>query len=109
MLTKLLKYTLLTLKFKKVYILTRHSKGREVFIVITVYTKYGCPKCDMTKKVLDGENISYTSINIEDNADAMSYVKDELGFMSMPVVVAEGKEPFNDFKPEILQNLKEKN
>lgn len=73
---------------------------------VIVYTKYGCPKCDMTKVVLNGEGIEFDSINVEDNEEAMNYVKNTLGFTSMPVVVAEGHEPFSDFQPDKLKNLK---
>lgn len=73
---------------------------------VTVYTKYGCPQCDMTKSVLDGEGIEYTAINVQDDEQALSYVKDELGLTSMPVVVVEGQEPFTGFRPDILHSLK---
>jgi glutaredoxin-like protein NrdH len=73
---------------------------------VTVYTKYGCPQCDMTKRVLDGEGIEYTAINVQDDEKAMSYVKDELGLTSMPVVIVEGQEPFTGFRPDLLQELK---
>lgn len=73
---------------------------------VIVYTKYGCPKCDMTKNVLTGEGIEFVSINVEDDAESMTYVKETLGFSSMPVVVAEGHEPFCDFRPDLIQKLK---
>lgn len=74
--------------------------------MIKVYTKYDCPKCDMTKMVLNNEGIEFESINVEDNKDAFNYVKEELGFSSMPVVVAEGHEPFAGFQPDKLKELK---
>ncbi|MED3792506.1 glutaredoxin-like protein NrdH [Niallia alba] len=73
---------------------------------ITVYTKYGCPQCDMTKRVLQGEGINFNTINVQDDEAALNYVKNELGFSSMPVVVADGIEPFSGFRPDILQALK---
>ncbi|WEG18668.1 glutaredoxin-like protein NrdH [Alkalihalophilus pseudofirmus] len=73
--------------------------------MITLYTKYGCPQCDMTKRVLDGEGIEYTSINVEDDAEALDYVKNNLGFSSMPVVVKDGEEPFSGFRPDMLLNF----
>jgi glutaredoxin len=59
----------------------------------------------MTKRVLKGEGIDYKAINVEEDAEALAYVKDELGFSSMPVVVAEGLEPFSGFRPDMLQQL----
>ena len=73
---------------------------------IVVYTKNGCPQCDMTKRVLEGEGIPFTAINVEENEEAMRYVKEELGLSSMPVVVVEGQEPFTGFRPDKLQELK---
>jgi glutaredoxin-like protein NrdH len=73
---------------------------------VIVYTKYGCPQCEMTKRVLTSEGIEFESINVEDNEQAFTYVKEELGLSSMPVVVVEGKEPFTGFRPDKLQELK---
>jgi glutaredoxin-like protein NrdH len=73
---------------------------------VTVYTKYGCPQCDMTKRVLDEEGIKYTAINVQDDEKAMEYVKNVLGLTSMPVVVVEGEEPFTGFRPDKLQEIK---
>jgi glutaredoxin-like protein NrdH len=75
---------------------------------VTVYTKYGCPQCDMTKLVLDGEGIEYETINVQDDEKAMEYVKEVLGLTSMPVVIVEGEEPFTGFRPDKLQEIKKK-
>jgi glutaredoxin-like protein NrdH len=74
---------------------------------ITVYTKYGCPQCDMTKRVLTSEGIEFETINVEDNEKAFTYIKEDLGLSSMPVVIVAGQEPFTGFKPDKLQELKE--
>lgn len=73
---------------------------------ITVYTKNGCPKCDMTKKVLKSEGIEFETFNIEKNAKAYDFVVNKLGLREMPVVVVEGQEPFTGFQPDKLQALK---
>jgi glutaredoxin-like protein NrdH len=76
-------------------------------IKVVVYTKNGCPQCDMTKAVLDGEGVVYKAVNVQEDEEAMSYVRDELGLTSMPVVVAEGKEIFTGFRPDLLHELKD--
>jgi glutaredoxin-like protein NrdH len=76
-------------------------------VKVTVYTKYGCPQCDMTKRVLTSEGIEFETINVEDNEQAFTYIKEELGLSSMPVVIVEGQEPFTGFRPDKLQELKE--
>jgi glutaredoxin-like protein NrdH len=75
--------------------------------MIKVYTKNGCPQCDMTKTVLNGEGIEFEVINVEENEEALHYVKEVLGFSAMPVVVVDGQEPFTGFRPDKLQALKE--
>jgi len=74
--------------------------------MVTVYTKNGCPQCDMTKNVLKGEGIEFTAINVNEDEEAMHYVKDVLELTSMPVVVVDGQEPFTGFQPDKLLNLK---
>lgn len=78
---------------------------------VTVYTKNGCPKCDMTKLILNQEGIEFETINIEvdlseeEMEEKLQEFRDE-GFMSMPVVDVEGKEKFSDFQPKKLKELK---
>ncbi|MGD7046943.1 NrdH-redoxin [Rossellomorea marisflavi] len=73
---------------------------------VTVYTKNGCPQCDMTKNVLDGEGVEYEVFNIDEDQEAKNYVIETLQLSSMPVVVVEGQEPVTGFRPEILLTLK---
>lgn len=73
---------------------------------VMVYTKNGCPQCEMTKRFLTGEEIEFTSINIEEDEKALEYVKHTLGLTAMPVVVVEGEEPFTGFRPDKLEELK---
>ncbi len=72
---------------------------------ITVFTKHGCIQCEMTKNVLSNEGVEFNSINVEEDEQALDYVKNELGLTSMPVVEVEGEEPFTGFQPDKLQEL----
>ena len=78
-----------------------------------------CPKCDMTKMVLMNERIEFETINVDEvkeieveingekvKKNPIDYIKEDLGFSGMPVVIAEGQEPFNDFRPDLLHKLK---
>lgn len=76
---------------------------------VKVYTKNNCAQCTMTKKQLEKHKIDFKLINVEEDEEALEYVKNELGFSSMPVVVAEGFEPFAGFQPDKLEKLKEDN
>lgn len=82
---------------------------------VTVYTKNGCVACNFTKQTLEAEGIEFEAINIQEtptikvdgvDKDAIEYLRDELGFSSMPVVVAEGLEPFAGFQPDKIEELK---
>ncbi|MYM20480.1 NrdH-redoxin [Brevibacterium sp. 5221] len=65
--------------------------------MITVYGKTTCPQCDMTKRVLDREGVSYREVNIEENADALEWIIDDLGFAQAPVVVVGDDTDSDDF------------
>ncbi|GLI82581.1 NrdH-redoxin [Rossellomorea marisflavi] len=72
---------------------------------VTVYTKFGCPMCDMTKSMLNGEGVEFTTINIEEDEAAYDHVVNTLGLRQMPVVVVEGQDPFSGFRPDLLLTL----
>lgn len=74
---------------------------------ITVFTKNGCPQCEMTKRVLNGEGIEFEVRNVEEDQEAFDYVVNELGLRQMPVVEAEGHEVFSGFRPDKIAELKE--
>ena len=62
--------------------------------MVKVYSKYNCKNCKQVKRLLKFSGIDYVEINVEDNAEAFKYVKEELGFSNLPVIVAQGVEPF---------------
>ncbi|KQL53814.1 hypothetical protein AN964_10095 [Heyndrickxia shackletonii] len=72
---------------------------------VTVYTKNGCPQCEMTKVVLNGEGIEYDVFNVEEDQEAFDYVVNTLELRQMPVVLVEGQEPFTGFQPEKLKAI----
>lgn len=82
--------------------------------MITVYTKNSCPKCMMTKNVLQAEGIPFEAINVDEDLQAEEREAKleefrNLGFMSMPIVVKEGMEPsdyITGFAPDRLKSLK---
>ncbi|MGE8205989.1 glutaredoxin domain-containing protein [Heyndrickxia sp. NPDC080065] len=72
---------------------------------VTVYTKNGCPQCDMTKVVLNGEGIEFETFNVEEDENAFDHVVNTLNLRQMPVVVVEGQEPFTGFQPDKLKAI----
>ena len=66
-------------------------------MVVTVYTKPQCVQCNMTYRALDAKGISYTKVDITEDAQALEMVK-SLGYMQAPVVIA-GDEHWSGFQP----------
>jgi glutaredoxin-like protein NrdH len=85
---------------------------RNNIMKITVYTKNKCMQCEKTKKILGDKELEFEALNIdlmteEDKETTVNFIKEELGFSAMPVVIAEGKEPFAGFRPDKLAELGE--
>lgn len=78
-------------------------KGRDDMSV-TVYSKPNCMQCNFTKQFLENNNIDYVAKDVYESEEAMAEVK-ALGFQSLPVVVADGIEPFFGFRPDLLEAL----
>lgn len=70
---------------------------------VTVYTKPQCPQCELTKKLLEREGVTYRTVDIVDNPAALEKVK-ELGYLQAPVVVT-GDETWSGFQPERIKKL----
>ena len=71
---------------------------------IKVYTKNRCPKCDATKSFFESHGISFVTVNVEENEEALEYVKYDLGVTSLPVVT-QGDVVVVGFEPEKLAKM----
>jgi len=71
---------------------------------VIVYSKPNCMQCQFTKKYLENKGIPFEEKDVEQNAEAIDEVK-KMGFSSLPVVIAEGIEAFNGFRPDLLNRL----
>lgn len=70
---------------------------------ITVYTKPMCVQCDATKRALNKAGISYTLVDITEDADALAKVK-SMGFMQAPVVTT-ANDAWSGFRPDKIKAL----
>jgi len=71
-------------------------------VAVVIYTKSECRQCDMTKGLLDRDEIYYTAVNVEEDETAYWYVTEHLGFRQMPVVevsTIEGNVIWSGFQP----------
>lgn len=85
--------------------LTQRIQARDG-VAVVVYTKNDCRWCDMTKKLLDREQVNYTAVNVEEDATAYHYVTETLNRREMPVVIAsamEGDTVWSGFQPAMIR------
>ena len=68
---------------------------------VVVYSKPNCKNCILTKNWLTGNDTEFDTVDIMEDKSAIDYIKG-LGFLGVPVTVIEGQEPFDGFKPELL-------
>ena len=71
---------------------------------VTVYSKNGCAQCNATKKWLTQKGIDYREVNVDNESEAISDVK-ELGFNGLPVTKS-GDLVFQGFNIPKLNELK---
>ena len=66
-------------------------------MTVTVYTKPACVQCNATYRALDKKGITYQSVDISQDADA-------LGYMQAPVVVTD-QDHWSGFRPDKIEEL----
>lgn len=71
---------------------------------VIVYTTPSCMQCEMTKKVLDKGDVSYTTVDLSTDQKALEHVR-ELGYASAPVVEVTPTMHWSGFRNEALKNL----
>ena len=71
---------------------------------ITLYSKPNCMQCNITKQFFEDNQVPFVIKDVFESEEAVEEVK-ALGFQSLPVIVAEGIEPFFGFRPDILETL----
>lgn len=74
---------------------------------IILYGKENCRQCDFTKKFLDKEKLVYEYIDTTNDEKTIKYIKEELGFSSLPVVKS-GEVVFSGYRPTELKKLVKK-
>ena len=74
-------------------------------MAIVVYAKKDCTQCKMTKRVLDAMRIEYQEVDLDKNPDLLDYIKDELGFAAIPVVITD-YDKWSGFRPDRIKEIK---
>ncbi|MBW3068224.1 MULTISPECIES: glutaredoxin-like protein NrdH [unclassified Actinomyces] len=72
-------------------------------MAITVYSKPNCVQCSATYRALDKAGLSYETVDITLDAEALEQVR-SLGYAQAPVVMA-GGEHWSGFRPDKIKAL----
>lgn len=56
---------------------------------ITIYGPYDCPNCQTAIDLFTRKNIAYTKVDLESGDANHTYVTQELGYATAPVIVVE--------------------
>lgn len=74
-----------------------------MIIVITVYTKPACVQCNATYRVLDAKGLTYTTVDLSVDEQALEVVK-AMGYQQAPVVVTDS-DHWSGFRPDKIARL----
>ncbi|GAA1169126.1 MULTISPECIES: glutaredoxin-like protein NrdH [Nesterenkonia] len=70
---------------------------------VTVYTKPACVQCNATYRALDKNGLTYRSVDISQDAEALERVR-ALGYMQAPVVITDD-DHWSGFRPDKISGL----
>ena len=70
---------------------------------VTVYSKPLCVQCDATKRALTKAGITYTVVDITEDAEALAKIK-ALGYVQAPVVITD-EDHWSGFSPDRIKAL----
>lgn len=73
--------------------------------MLTLYSKPNCMQCKFTKEYLLDHNIEYKEINVMEDLEKLEYIRDTLGFQSLPVIETDTGDSWFGFRPDLLEGL----
>ncbi|MCU1572117.1 MAG: NrdH-redoxin [Micrococcaceae bacterium] len=74
-------------------------------MTVTVYTKPACVQCNATYRALDKRGITYQSVDISQDPEALERLRG-LGYQQAPVVVTD-QDSWSGFRPDKIAELAE--
>ncbi|MGD9430805.1 glutaredoxin-like protein NrdH [Arthrobacter russicus] len=72
-------------------------------MTVTVYTKPACVQCTATYRALDKKGITYQSVDLTQDPEALAKVQ-AMGFAQAPVVITDD-ESWAGFRPDKIEEL----
>ena len=73
--------------------------------MVTVFSKPACIQCTMTYRALDKAGVTYTVVDVTENAAALEYVSEDLGYSAAPIVVVDDHNHWAGFRPDLIAAL----
>lgn len=70
---------------------------------VRVYTTgERCVRCKLTKKAMAAKGVEFVEVDVTltENAAALAYITDELGYAEAPVVVVDDEDHWSGFRPD---------
>jgi len=74
-------------------------------MAVTVYTKPACVQCNATYRALDKQGITYQSVDLSQDPEALERVR-SLGYLQAPVVVTDS-DHWSGFRPDKIKEISE--
>lgn len=74
-----------------------------IVMATIIYTKPACVQCSATYRALSKQGISFEVVDLTENPDALTYVK-ELGYQQAPVVVTDDRH-WSGFRPDLIKSI----
>lgn len=76
---------------------------------ITVYSKPRCPQCTATYRKLNGLGIEHESVDVSEDAEALSFIQ-SLGYSQAPVIVVKDSKGnimkhWSGFRPDMIKKF----
>lgn len=72
---------------------------------VTVFSQPQCRSCDRVKAKLEEAGVEFDTVNILENQEAYTYVRDVLKATSVPVIVSDVLDPILGYQPDKLKEL----
>ena len=72
---------------------------------VIVYSTPTCMQCQLTYRALDERGIPYRAVDLSENAEAATYVTEELGYSTAPVVVVTDSDHWAGFRPDHIDRI----
>lgn len=79
--------------------------------MITVYSQPGCTQCRITgtaltnKGLQEGTDWEYRDLTLPENAAALEWVMEDLGYKQAPIVVVDDETHWSGFRPDNIAKL----